>query len=301
MSTPAGKIYFLSLGRQSRVMSVNDDGSDPQVLVDGLESKPDGIAIDAARGRMYYTFMGVIRDGEDFWGNDGYIESANLDGSDRKVLVPEGSFVTGKQIQYDKASDRIYWCDREGMRLMSARADGSDLTVHMQTGTTEAEAQDRRNHFVGVAVDPHGGYIYFTLKGKPNGNEGRIMRVPIKAAPGITPTNRTDAELLFDGLPEPIDLEWVEAEKTLYWTDRGDPPKGNTLNRAVIRDGKPENHEILLSNLEEAIGLAVDHAGRRAFISDQAGKLTIVDLDNPGTGQVIYKRGLLTGIAYLKN
>lgn len=301
MSTPAGRIYFLSLGRQSRVMVMNDDGSDPKVLIEGLESKPDGIGVDVARGRLYYTFMGVRFTGEDFWDNDGYIESANLDGSDRKVLVPEGAFVTGKQLQYDKATDRIYWCDREGMRLMSARPDGSDITTHMQTGTTREEAEDRRNHFVGVAVDPAGGWIYATLKGKPNGNEGRILRVPMTPAPGTSPTNRTDAEILFDGLPEPIDLEWVESEKTLYWTDRGDPPKGNTLNRAVIRNGKPENHEILLSNLQEAIGLAVDHIGRRAFISDQAGQIIAVDLDKPGSGEVLYKRGMLTGIAYVRN
>ena len=44
----------------------------------------------------------------------------------------------------------------------------------------------------------------------------------------------TNIELLFDGLPEPIDLELDLANRALYWTDRGDPPRGNTVNRAAI-------------------------------------------------------------------
>jgi hypothetical protein len=40
--------------------------------------------------------------------------------------------------------------------------------------------------------------------------------------------------VLFDQLPEPIDLELDRANRVLYWTDRGDPPRGNTVNRAPI-------------------------------------------------------------------
>ena len=68
MSTPAGKIYFLSLGRKSRVMSINDDGSDPQVLIDGLESKPDGIGVDAAlteRDDVAVLVAAGVREGHD--------------------------------------------------------------------------------------------------------------------------------------------------------------------------------------------------------------------------------------------
>ena len=40
--------------------------------------------------------------------------------------------------------------------------------------------------------------------------------------------------MLFDGLPEPIDLELDLENRVLYWTDRGDPPRGNTVNRAPM-------------------------------------------------------------------
>lgn len=300
MNATADRVFFLSLGRKSRIMSVGADGSDPQLLIGDLESKPDGISVDPVNGHIYYTFMGVIWKDEDFWENDGHIERANLDGSDRKVVVPVGKFVTGKQIQYDGKTGRIYWSDREGMRVMSSRTDGSDLTVHVQTGAGDVEKQDRRRHCVGVTVDPKGGYLYWTQKGKPKGNEGQILRAPLEARPA-DPSKRTDIEVLASGLPEPIDLEWDGADNMLYWTDRGDPPKGNTLNRARIRDGKIADHEILLSGLHEAIGLALDHENRRAFVSDLKGSLYLVDLDHPSTGKIIYQnKGALTGIAYLK-
>jgi hypothetical protein len=291
---------MLSLGRESRILSVATDGSDMKVIVDGLEAKPDGVTIDAVNRHLFYTFMGVVRDGEDFWETDGYIERANLDGSERKVIVPVGRIVTGKQITFDANRRRIYWCDREGLRVMSCRTDGSDLTVHVQTGTTAEHRQDRTRHCVGVAVDSDGGFLYWTQKGRPNGNESKILRAPVDVLPN-DPTARADIEVLIEHLPEPIDLEWDGEEDTLYWSDRGDPPKGNTLNRAKVRDGKAVAHEILLSDLAEAIGLACDRRGRRAFVSDLGGHLRVVSLDRPGEGKVIFKgQGKLTGIAYLR-
>jgi DNA-binding beta-propeller fold protein YncE len=292
---------MLSLGRKSRVVSVTPDGSDLQVLIDGLEAMPDGVAIDPIGRHLFYTFMGTVRDGEDFWEPDGFIERANLDGSERIIIVPEGTFVTGKQIQCDAENGRLYWSDREGLRVMSCRVDGSDVTVLVQTGSTKEDRQDRRRHCVGVAVDPEGGFLYWTQKGKPKGNEGTILRAPLAIAPGTDPAQRNDIEVLFDGLPEPIDLEWDRERETLYWTDRGDPPNGNTLNRAKIRNGKAEDHEILLSGLQEGIGLAYDPKGRRIFVSDLKGSLWVMSLDRPGEGKVIYQgRGPLTGIAYLR-
>jgi hypothetical protein len=299
MSTSFDRIILLSLGPKSRILSLAPDGSDVQVLVDDLVSKPDGVTIDPVNRHLFYTFMGVIRDGDDFWANDGYIERANLDGSERTIIVPEGQFLTGKQITFDPQRDRIYWCDREGLRVMSCRTDGSDLIVHVQTGTTEAHRQDRSRHCVGVAVDPVGGFLYWTQKGKPKGNEGTILRTALDVVPG-DPTARSDIDVLFEGLPEPIDLEWDGDAGLLYWTDRGDPPKGNTLNRARIRDGRASDHEILLSGLEEGIGLAYDHKGRRVFVSDLGGHVRVVSVDRPGEGEVVYKgKGKFTGIAYL--
>jgi hypothetical protein len=280
---------------------MNTDGSDVQVLVDGLDSKPDGVSVDPTHRHIFYSFMGVTRDGEDFWEREGYVERCNYDGTDRQVVVPEGSFVTGKQLVYSEATQRLYWCDREGMAVLSCRPDGSDLRTEVRTGSGE-DRLDPRKHCVGVAVDAKGGWLYWTLKGKPNGCEGRIVRAPLQPAPGTDPAARTDIETLLDDLPEPIDMEWDETSDTLYWTDRGDPPQGNTLNRARLRDGRLVDQEVLLSNLNEAIGLALDVPGRRAFVTElMGGNVRVVDLDHPGEGKVIYTtKQRLVGMAYLR-
>ncbi|MFT4101604.1 MAG: hypothetical protein QM674_11315 [Burkholderiaceae bacterium] len=298
MSAPADRILALSLGRQSRILSISPDGSEVTSIVSGLTALPDGLTIDLARRRMYYTFMGTVYDGEDFWETDGYVESANLDGSDRQVIVPIGKIVTGKQIVFDPEGDRLYWTDREGMRVLSARTDGSDLVVHVQTGAGE-DREDRRRHPVGVAVDRRGGFLYWSQKGKPNGNEGLLLRAPLDLRPA-DPAARTDIEVLLDGLPEPIDLEWDGEASMLYWTDRGDPPNGNTLNRARVGANGLSDHEILFKGLQEGIGLAHDTAGRRMFISDLAGHLYEVRTDPPFESRLIIKnRASLVGIAYL--
>lgn len=299
MSAPSDRIILLNLGRESRILSVASDGGDLRVLVDGLASKPDGVAIDPANQHLFCTFMGVARDGEDFWEADGHIERTDLDGGERRVIVPPGHIVTGKQITFEPGRDRLYWCDREGLRVMSCRPDGSDLIVHILTGTRASDRHDRRRHPVGVAVDGAGGFLYWSQKGRPDGSEGMILRAPLDVRPD-DPAARDDIEVLLDGLPEPIDLDWDGDEATLYWTDRGAPPHGNTLNRARIRDGRAVDHQILLAGLTEGIGLARDPAGRRAFVSDLGGHLRVVDLDPPYPSRIIFQgQGPLTGIAYL--
>ena len=300
MSTSSDRILLLNLGPESRILSLATDGSDVKVLVGGFEAIPDGLTIDPVNEHLYYTFMGIIHDGEDFWELDGYIERANLDGTGREVIVPVGRFVTGKQIMFDGICERLYWCDREGLRVMSCRTDGSDLCVHVQTGTTAQHRQDRRRHCVGVAVDHKAGFLYWTQKGKPNGNEGMILRAPLDVVPDV-PFARSDIEVLADGLPEPIDLEWDDKAEMLYWTDRGNPPQGNTLNRAKIRDGRVVDQEIILSGLQEGIGLALDHWNGRVFVTDLGGYLRVVSLDRPGEGRILFQgQGPLTGVAYLR-
>ena len=53
---------------------------------------------------------------------------------------------------------------------------------------------------------------------------------------GKTAEEMDDIELLFDYLPESIDLEIDSVSQTLYWTDRGDFPNDDTLNKADVSD-----------------------------------------------------------------
>jgi DNA-binding beta-propeller fold protein YncE len=300
MSSTPDRLVLLNIGTPSRILTISPDGGDVRTLVPDVGVAPDGVAIDPVGRHMFWTYMGSSHNGEDFFATDGRVERIDLDGANRTVVVPEGAVVTPKQIQCDPENGLLYWCDREGMRVMRARTDGSELTVLVETGSTKSEQQDRRLHCVGVAIDPVAGLLYWTQKGKPNGNEGRILRSGLELPRGAGPASRPDIEVLFTDLPEPIDLDWVGETGYLYWTDRGDPPAGNTLNRAIIRPGEPMVREIILTGLDEGIGLAVDSPGKRVFVSDLAGFVRVVSTDHPDPGSVIFSgHGPLTGIAYL--
>ncbi|TPG56548.1 3-hydroxyacyl-CoA dehydrogenase [Sphingomonas glacialis] len=294
------RILLLNIGSPSRLLSIAPDGTDVKTLVADLGVAPDGISVDPVHGHIFWTYMGTSHDGEDFNVNDGSIERVDLDGTGHVTVIPTGKTFTPKQMQCDATNGYIYWCDREGMRVMRAGLDGSAQTVLVQTGSTDEDRRDRRRHCVGVAVDPAGGYLYWTQKGKPNGNEGRIMRAPLDLPEGADPAARADIEVMFDNLPEPIDLDWHAETSSLYWTDRGDPPRGNTLNRARIERDFTMDPEIVLSGLHEGIGLTIDRKGHRAFVSDLGGFVHAVSLTDPDESSIVFSgHGPFTGIAYL--
>jgi len=287
-ATRSGRLFFLDLS-SGRVLSVNTDGSDRRVLASDARL-PDGVAVDAEEGRIYWTNMGVPAL------DDGSIESADLDGGNRRVIVAQGVTHTPKQLHLDREGGKIYWCDREGMRVMRANLDGSGVETLVETGRGEALMRDQTRWCVGVAVDRTRGEIYWSQKGPDNAGLGRIFRAGVDIPQGEDPANRSDIEVVFDGLPEPIDLELDVENRVLYWTDRGDPPRGNTVNRARIdRKAQPE---ILISHLMEGIGLALDLPGGRMFVTDMAGSIYAADLDGSNKRLVAYTQGNLTGVAY---
>ena len=133
-------------------------------------------------------------------------------------------------------------------------------------------------------------------KGPTKGGLGRLCRANIDVPKGESPANRSDIEVLFDQLPEPIDLELDLENRCLYWTDRGDPPRGNTVNRAPI--DKNAVPEILVTHLMEGIGIALDVPSNRMFVTDFAGSVYSADLDGKNERNFLYAQGNLTGIAY---
>jgi sugar lactone lactonase YvrE len=285
----AGRLFVLELSG-GRIHSMGPDGSNRTVLVSDCHL-PDGIAVDAGAGHIYWTNMGVPSL------NDGSIERADLDGKNRKVIVPQGSTFTPKQIQLDKKNGKLYWCDREGMRVMRSNLNGSEIETLVETGRGDADRRDQTRWCVGITIDPVRKQIYWTQKGLDNGDQGRILRASIEIPNGETAANRSDIEMFFDRLPEPIDLELDRKNRVLYWTDRGDPPRGNTVNRASI-DAKPQAPEIVVTHLMEGIGIALDVPGDRMFVTDFAGSLYSARLDGSGERNFLYAQGNLTGIAY---
>ena len=295
-SKTPGRLFFPDAGG-GRVFSANPDGSDLKVIISEGWKFPDGQVVDTTAGHIYWTNRSNPVAG------DGSIERADFDGTNTTNITRPGGTFTSKQLQLDDKNRKLYWCDREGMRVMRANLDGSSIETLVDTSGGDARpGKGEKKWCVGIAVDAEGGKFYWTQKGPDTPGEGRIFRANLEIPKGQTPANRKDIELLYDGLPEPIDFELDLANRSLYWTDRGDPPRGNTVNRAPM-DSKPENRkqpEILFNHLMEGIGLALDLKGGRMFITDLAGSVYSASLDGSNKKTLLVAEGNLTGIAYVE-
>jgi DNA-binding beta-propeller fold protein YncE len=290
------RIIFLDLGA-GRVLSANPDGSDLKTLVSEGRKLPDGLAVDVAAGYLYWTNMGNPK------ANDGTIFRSDLDGRNMTTIIAPGATFTPKQLQIDKPNDKLYWCDREGMRVMRANLDGSRIETLVDTSQGDPRpGADPTKWCVGIAVDAGAGKLYWSQKGGDNAGEGSILRANLDIPSGQTPSSRTDIELLYDKLPEPIDLDLDLENRLLYWTDRGDPPRGNTVNRAPldVPQAKRPAPEIVFTHLMEGIGLALDPKHGRMFITDFGGSVYSANLDGSGPKTLLIAEGNLTGIAYVE-
>src|SRR5882724_11037649 len=286
------RVFFLDMSG-GRIESLNPDGSDRRVILEGLKRMPDGIEVDVEAGHIYWTNMGNNPSK-----NDGSIERSDLDGNNRKTIVPESATFTPKQLKLDKQGGKIYWSDREGMRVMRANFDGSEIETLVDTSRGDARpGRDAKKWCVGIAVDHNGGKVYWTQKGGDNAGDGRILRANLEIPKGQSPANRSDVEVLFEDLAEPIDLDLDLTNRMIYWTDRGDAPQGNTVSRASIDNGKKQ--EILVRDLMEGIGLSLDLQSGRMFFADLGGSIYSAKLDGSEKKALGFVQGNLTGVAYV--
>src|SRR6476659_9489714 len=162
------RLFVLELNA-GRIHSMNTDGSDRKTIVTDCHL-PDGIVVDVDAGHIYWTNMGIANL------NDGSIERADIDGGHRRVIIPQGVTHTPKQIHLDKPNGKLYWCDREGMRVMRANLDGSHVETLIETGRGDKDRRDETRWCVGITIDPKLGKIYWTQKGASNAGQGRILR-----------------------------------------------------------------------------------------------------------------------------
>ncbi|CAP79466.1 Pc19g00500 [Penicillium rubens Wisconsin 54-1255] len=282
------------------ILEITLEGKLKQVLVSD-QNYPDGIDIDYESGRMFWTTMGVP--GKD----DGSVYSAKTDGTDVRQIVPVGAVNTPKQLVVVTEHKKIYFCDREGLRVFRCNYDGSSLGLLIDNRGSgfSQEAPDHSKWCVGITVSPKLGKFFWTQKGVSKGGKGRIFTANIEMPVGQTPKTRDDVKCLVAGLPEPVDLELEEETLQLYWTDRGELPFGNTLNRVQLTKSgllmeASQKHEVLTKHLHEAIGLKLDTKNGHIYMTDLGGSIYQCDLEGKKK-KVIYsdETRAFTGISLL--
>src|ERR1700761_2556697 len=131
----SGRLFFLDLSA-GRVLSANPDGSDLKTIVEEGRRLPDGLVADAEAEFLYWTNMGNPKV------DDGTILRSDLDGGNMTTLVRPGNTFTPKQLTLDKKTRKLYWSDREGMRIMRANLDGSVVETLVDT----SEGDTRPGH-----------------------------------------------------------------------------------------------------------------------------------------------------------
>ncbi|VUC27229.1 unnamed protein product [Clonostachys rosea] len=261
---------------------------------------PDSVVYCQSTQRLFIASMGIPSQ------NDGSVVSIRVDGSDAQTVLSKGQVHTPKQLALDTLNNKLYVADREGMRVLRCDLDGSNLETLAQTCRPD-DTQDPSSWCVGIAVSAKLGVFYWTQKGPSKGGRGRLFCSSIEAE------GRREPRCLLDNLPEPIDLYVDESNNILYWTDRGELPYGNTFNKIQLdatglsladeeaNERTGLKHEIIVQNLNEAIGLAFDEEDKRWFVSDLGG--TIWSFDQDGNDKTVFlqdEERAFTGIAFLE-
>ncbi|PGH18786.1 hypothetical protein AJ79_00199 [Helicocarpus griseus UAMH5409] len=254
--------------KSGEIVELTTDGKLQRVLVKS-QSLPDGIAVDPSSGRIFWACMGAPGK------NDGAIYSASADGTYIQTVLAPGIVNTPKQMTIDISSKKIYFCDREGLRVYRCDFHGSDLEVLIDNGRCDGDSCDAAKWCVGITVAPSLGKFYWSQKGPSKGGKGRLFCANMTTPEGHSATSRNDIQCILDNLPEPIDLEIDEQSRTLYWTDRGEIPLGNSLNRAELNESglvepgpSGRRYEIVTRHLKEAIGLKLDLDHGAIYVTD---------------------------------
>ena len=273
-------LYWLDI-TANRVMRTQDF-STGDTLVTGTGTAPDGVAVDVAGGKVYWTNMGNL-----LGLGGGTLQRANLDGSGVETIVPAGVAQTPKQMTIDLSGQKIYWGDREGAKLWRADMDGQNpVAIVSAHGLSEV---------VGVTLDVPRGKVYFTDRtGK------KILRTNIEMPAGKTGADRDDVEELFvlTGNASPIDLDIDHQNDLLYWTDR----QLGTVNRAGLEipsgatAANRTDAKAIVSGLTEPIGLSLDIENDKMYFGELGGQVYEAALDGSGKKAIVRSSGA-TGIA----
>jgi hypothetical protein len=225
-ATASDSIYWSSYTNAGGLLVGDLGGSGAQNLFAG-ESSPEGVAVEAAAGKVYWadTTSGAIRVGNldgtgardlytgetqpsgvaidpaaglIYWANsvsgNGAIRVGNLDGTGTaRTLFAGESYPVGVTI--DPADGKIYWGSYDTFKIRVGNLDG--------TGATDLFSGE--NYPTQLAVDPAAGKIYWTNEFNGNVRTGNL--------------NGTGATSLYTGEGDIGGVAIDSAAGKIYWTN----------------------------------------------------------------------------------
>ena len=266
----AEKLYFVSgsFNSAGAVKVMNADGSNETVLASGsIIVEPDGVEVDVAAGKMYWTDMGPGGAADKSVADkDGRIMRADLDGRNIETLVHKGITTTPKQLTLDVAGGKVYWCDRGDVgdknvdpKIMRANLDGSEVEILVSTDLMSP---------VGIALDLAKGKLYFSDRYANN-----IKRANLDG---------TDVEMVVKDTEYPVDLAIDFKTRSLYWTAR----EAGGLYRADVDGNAIDGSSLtpIITGIQAPIGVTIDRENDKLYyteviVSEQSGHIWQSDMD----------------------
>jgi hypothetical protein len=147
---------------------------------------PDGVALDVAKGKMYWT---------DY--NNGRIKKGNMDGTGNvEVLVQ--TIVKPSGIVLDLSSNKIYWVDETAKKIQRANLDGSNIE-DLVTGLGRP---------LWIALDIDNGKMYWTDDGTD-----KIQRANLDGS--------NIEDIISSGIITPDGIALDLINNKIYWVDDG--------------------------------------------------------------------------------
>ena len=281
--SPGGikRIYWLDIVGNG-VFTARSDGSSPMRIASALAA-PDGVVADDCAGKVYFTNMGSALGGSGLasvqrW--DGQ--------SAQTLIAPSSGINTAKQLALDVGRGQLYIADREGATIWRSATDGSGLTAmvsghgfqqlvgvavdpvgdhvyftdrngrrvlrmdrELPVGETADSRTDVETLFeaaagampIDLSLDLDAQQLYLTDR-----QLGTVQRMGMELPQGQDAGNRTDVEVVLDGLTEPIGVAVDAAGDQLYVTELG-----GSVHRAHL-DGSGDE---VIANSGSATGIAV--------------------------------------------
>lgn len=266
-----------------QILSIDPNNYKVQYLIEHAEATPDGIVYNPKDRQLYWTNMG-----KDYDAKDGYIKHCSLNGKCSDYTVNIGNTHTPKQLAIDTNTNYLYWCDREGMKIERCKIETGKVEILLNTSTMFLSEEKENRYCVGIALDILNNRIFWTMKGPSKGGTGKLLTAPFDFNDSTAVIDPNEIRIIFEKLPEPIDLAIDYKNDFLYWSDRGAEPDGNSLNRVSLSLLKDK--EVLIRGFKETIGFIIDSINDIAFVADLTGHIYEVNLLTKDKKEILYSK-----------